>query len=92
MPFTQSRAVLGGGEEGGERQPRRQDSVTGGGGNKFWGGTRSLFMWIRKGHGAREIYSSVDQTNRVKTKNRKKVFSSKIFTNSGYCLKIARNS
>ena len=36
--------------------------------------------------GAREIYSSVDQTNKVKTK--KKVFSSKIFTNSGHRLKI----
>ena len=36
--------------------------------------------------GAREIYSSVDQTNKVKTK--KKIFSSKISTNSGYRLKI----
>ena len=36
--------------------------------------------------GAQEIYSSVDQTNKVKTK--KKIFSSKISTNSGYRLKI----
>ena len=36
--------------------------------------------------GAREIYSSVDQTKKVKTK--KKVFSTKISTNSGYRLKI----
>ena len=41
------------------------------------------FEW---GTGAREIYSSVDQTNKMKTK--KKVFSSKISTNSGYRLKI----
>ena len=25
--------------------------LVGGGRNKFWGGTRSLFMWIREGHG-----------------------------------------
>ena len=36
--------------------------------------------------GAREIYSSVDQPKKVKTK--KKVFSSKIPTNSGCRLKI----
>ena len=41
---------------------------------------------IEKGTGAREIYSSVHQTNKVKTK--KKVFSSKISTNSSYRLKI----
>ena len=35
---------------------------------------------FERGTGAREIYSSVDQTNKVKTK--KKVFSSKISTNS----------
>ena len=44
--------------------------------NEFWG--------------AREVYlgefESVDQTKKVKTK--KKVFSSKIFTNSGFHLKI----
>ena len=57
-----------------------------GGTNKFWGGTRSLFMWIREGHGVIEIYSRVDQTNKVKTK--KKVFSSKTSTNYGYRLKI----
>ena len=33
-------------------QARRQDSVTGGGRNKFWGGTRSLFVWIQEGHGS----------------------------------------
>ena len=43
-------------------------------------------MWIREGHGG-TIYSSVDQTNKVKTK-KKKVFSSKISTNSGFHLKI----
>ena len=41
---------------------------------------------FERGTGAREIYSSVDQTNKVKTK--KKVFSSKISTNSGNRLKI----
>ena len=35
---------------------------------------------------AREIYYSVDQMNKVKTK--KKVFNSKISTNSSYRLKI----
>ena len=43
-------------------------------------------MWIREGHGAREIYSSGDQPKKVKTK--KKVFSSKFFTNFGFRLKI----
>ena len=38
--------------------------------------------------GARKIYSSVDQTKKVKTKKKKKVFSSKISTNSSYRLKI----
>ena len=60
--------------------------MTGGGRNKFWGGTRSLFIYIREGTVAREIYYSVDQMNKVKTK--KKVFNSKISTNSSYRLKI----
>ena len=38
--------------------------------------------------GAREIYSSVDQTNKVKTKKKGLLFSSKISTNSRYRLKI----
>ena len=60
-------------------QARCQDSVTGGGGrNKFWGGTRNLFMWIWEGHGSREIYPSLDQMHKVKTKKQVKTgFSSR---------------
>ena len=55
---------------------RRQDSVTGG---QKWilGGTRSLLMWIRE-CGSNE--KGEDQ--------KKKVFSSKISTNSGFHLKV----
>ena len=53
-------------------QARRQDRMTGGGAEINFGG-------------AREVYSSVDQTKKVKTK--KKAFSTNIFTNSGYRLK-----
>ena len=42
-------------------------------------------MWIWEGHGAQEIYSSVDQTKKVKTK--KKVFSTKVSPKSDYRLK-----
>ena len=53
-----------------------------------FGGAREVYLCeFERGTGAREIYSSVDQTNKVKTK-KKKVFSSKISTNSGYRLKI----
>ena len=39
-------------------QARRQDSVTGGGAkNKFLGGTRSLFLWIRERHGGKRNLS-----------------------------------
>ena len=72
------------------QQARRQDSVTGGGrGAEInFGGVREVYSCeFDRGTGAREIYSSVDQTNKVKTK-KKKVFSSKIFTNSSYRLKI----
>ena len=70
------------------KQARRQDSVTGGGGAKInFGGAREVYLGeFERGTGAWEIYSREDQTNKVKTK--KKVFSSKIFTNSGYRLKI----
>ena len=40
--------------------------------------------------GAREVYSSVEQTKKVNTK--KKVFSTKISTNSSCCLKILATS
>ena len=59
------------------KQARRQDSVTGGG-----GGTERNFG------GAREVYSSMDQTKKVKTKKRKKGLRPKISTNSGCRLKI----
>ena len=70
-------------------QARRQDSVTGGGGAEInFGGAREVYLCeFERGTGAREIYSSVDQTNKVKT-IKKRVFSAKIFTNSGYRLKI----
>ena len=61
--------------------------MTGGGGRiNFWVGHEKFVYVNSRGAGAREIYFSVDQTNKVKTK--KKVFSSKIFTNFGYPLKI----
>ena len=52
-------------------QARRQDSVTEGGGrNKFWGAL-DVYLWeFERGTRAREIYSSVDQTNEVKTKKK----------------------
>ena len=54
-----------------------------------FGGAREVYLCeFERGTGAREIYSSVDQTNKVKTKKKRKVFSSKIYTNSGYRLKI----
>ena len=60
--------------------------MTGGAEINFGGARKVYFCEFERGTGAREIYSSVNQTNKVKTK--KKVFSSKIFTNSGYRLKI----
>ena len=44
-------------------------------------------MWILGGTGAREVYSSVDQTKKVKNK-KKTVLSTKISTNSSCGLKI----
>ena len=58
-------------EKEGSFQAWCQNSVTGGGRNKFWGGTMSLFTWIREGQGAQEIYSGVNQTSKVKTKDKK---------------------
>ena len=53
------------------------------------GGAREVYLCeFERGTGTREIYFSVDQTNKVKTK--KKVFSSKISTNFGYRLKFLR--
>ena len=53
-------------------QAWRQDSMTGGGGgrNKF-GGAREVYLRkFERGTRAWEIYSSVDQTNKVKTKKK----------------------
>ena len=61
---------------------QRQDSVTWGAEINF-GGAREVYL--------RE-FKSVDQTKKVKTKKTKKVFSSKIFTNSGFHLKILQFS
>ena len=49
----------------------------------MWGGTRSLFMWIRGGH-EKFIWVWIKQK---RWRPKKKVFSTNIFTNSG-CLKI----
>ena len=44
-------------------------------------------MWIREGH--EKFYLSVDETKKVKTKNKKnKVFNTKISTNSAFRLKL----
>ena len=52
----------------------------------IWGEREIYSCEFEKSTGAREIYSSVDQTKKVKTK--KKVFSTKNYTNSGYGLEI----
>ena len=51
-------------------QARRQDSVTAGAEINFGGAREVDFCEIERGTGAREIYSSVDQTNKVKTKKK----------------------
>ena len=78
-------------------QVQRQDSVTGGTEINFGGAQKVYLCEFKRDTGARKIYSSVDQTNKVKTKKKvfcskflqiKKVISSKIFTNSGCHLKV----
>ena len=50
-------------------------------------GAREVYLCeFERSTGARETYSSVDQTKKVKTK--KKVFNTKVSTNTGYRLKI----
>ena len=49
-------------------QARHEDSVTGGR-NKFWGHEKKFIYVISKG-ARREVYSSVDQTKKEKTKKR----------------------
>ena len=47
--------------------------MTGGAEINFWG-AREVYLWeFERGTGVREIYPSLDQTNKVKTK--KKVFT-----------------
>ena len=48
---------------------RRQDSVTGGTEINFGGAQEVYLCEIERGTGAREIYRSLDQMNKVKTKN-----------------------
>ena len=68
-------------------QTRRQDNVTGGVEVNF-GGAREVYLCkFERCTGAREIYFSLDQTKKVKT-TKKKVFSSKISSNSSYRLRI----
>ena len=64
-------------------QTRRQDSVIGRAEINFGGHEKFIYVNSR---GARKVYWSMDQTKKVKTK--KKVFSTKISTNSGCRLKI----
>ena len=52
-------------------QAQRQDSGTGGGRNKFWGAWEVHLCEFGRGTGAREIYPSLDQTNKVKTKKKR---------------------
>ena len=61
-------------------QTRRQDSVTRGAEINF-GGAREVYLLE---------FKNVDQTKNVKTK--KKVFSSKFYTNSGFHFKILQFS
>ena len=68
-------------------QARLQDSVTGGEAEINLGGAREVYLCeFERGMGACEIYSSEDQTNKVKTN--KKDLQFKKFHKSGYCLKI----
>ena len=60
--------------------------LKGGGRNKFWGGTRSLLMWIREGHGGTRNLFQCGSTE--KCEDQKKVFNSKMSTNSGCRLKM----
>ena len=54
------------------RQARRQDSMTGGGAEINFGGAREVYLCeFKRGTGAQEIYSSVDHTNKVKTKKKR---------------------
>ena len=52
-------------------QARRQDSVTGGAETKFGGAREVHLCKFERGTGAREIYPSLDQMNKVKTKDSK---------------------
>ena len=64
-------------EENTDRQAWRQDSVTGAAEINF-GGAREVYLCeFERGTGAREIYSSVDQSKKVKTE-KKKVFVQKV--------------
>ena len=68
------------------QQARRQGAEMRGR-NKSWGVREVYLGEFEGGTGAREVYSSVDQTKKVKTK-KKKVFSTTSSTNSGCRLKI----
>ena len=63
--------------------------MTGGAELNFEEARKVYLCEFERSTGAREIYSGVDQTKIVKTiKKKKKIFSTKISANSGYCLKI----
>ena len=68
-------------------QARRQDSVTGGGAKIIFEGAREVYLCeFGRGRG-HEKFIPV-WIKRTRWRPKKKVFSSKIFTNSGYRLKI----
>ena len=50
-------------------QARHQDSMTGGREIKFEGAQEVYLCELEKGTGAQEIYPSLDQMNKVKTKD-----------------------
>ena len=52
-------------------QARRQDGVTGGAEKNFGGAQEVYLCEFEKGTGAREIYPSLDQMNKMKTKDSK---------------------
>ena len=71
-------------------QARRQDSVSEGGGAELnFGGAREVHLCdFERGTGAREIYSSADQTNKVKTKKKGlqfKTFHKFCLSSQNYC-------
>ena len=55
----------------GPTKARRQDSVTGGAETNFGGHEQFILCEFERGTGAREIYRSLDEVNKVRSKDLK---------------------